>query len=147
MKICRNELLLLGGLYQVTAFILALTNSSVAYATIGVLYLLFWLAVLALSLNFVSAWKFVYHLNENLPRLSVFLASVGWIPYFTIIYVLTSVGVDYFSNGADNLTLFLDKYIPVYDVYMAAIGLSILYAAYKVFFKKEDLVMSCAAQN
>ena len=47
MKICRNELLLLGGMYQLVAFIVAMFNSQFAYAMGGVLYILFWVAVYA----------------------------------------------------------------------------------------------------
>lgn len=143
MKICRNELLLLGGMYQLAAFIIALFNTQLSYAMGGVLYVLFWVAVLALSLSFISSWGFVHRMNENFPRLSVFLASIGWIPYFSVIYALVSLLVDYFVTGSDSMTVFLNNYMPVYDVYMAAIVLSLLYAAYKVFYKKEDLVMSC----
>lgn len=143
MKICRNELLLLGGMYQVAALILGLFNSEFAYALGGVLYILFWVAVLALSISFVSSWGFVHRMNEMFPRISVFLASIGWIPYFAVIYALISLAVDYFVTGSDSMTVFLNNYMPVYDVYMAAIVLSLLYAAYKVFYKKEDLIMSC----
>ena len=143
MKICRNELLLLGGMYQFLAFIIALFNTQISYAMGGVLYVLFWLAVLALSLSFISSWGFVHRMNEGFPRLSVFLASIGWIPYFSVIYALISYVVDLFVTGSDSVTAFLNNYMPVYDVYMAAIVLSLLYAAYKVFYKKEDLAMSC----
>ena len=44
MKICRNELLLLGGMYQLAAFIIALFNTQLSYAMGGVLYVLFWVA-------------------------------------------------------------------------------------------------------
>lgn len=143
MKICRNELLLLGGMYQLIAVTLALFNTEIAYITSGILYILFWIAVLSLSLAFVSSWGFVYKMNNMMPKLSVFLASIGWIPYFTIIYALLSVTIDYIVTGSDSLTVFLNNYMPVYQVYQAAIILSLLYAAYKVFYKKEDLSMSC----
>ena len=114
MKICRNELLLLGGMYQLFAFIVAMFNNQIAYAMGGVLYVLFWVAVLALSMSFIASWGFVHRMNENFPRLSVFLVSIGWIPYFSVIYAIISL-----------------------------IVLSLLYAAYKVFYKGEDLAMSC----
>ena len=75
--------------------------------------------------------------------MSVFVASIGWIPYFTVLYALFSVGVDYMVSGSDSVTVFLNNYMSVYDVYMAAIVISLLYAAYKVFYKKEDLLMVC----
>ena len=140
---CKSELLLLGGMYQVLAFILAMFNTEFAYATGGVLYILFWVAVLALSMSFVASWGFVHKMNENFPKISVFLASIGWIPYFTVIYAILTMLVDYMVTGNDSVTVFLNNYMPVYDVYMALIVLSLLYAMYKVFYKKEDLVMSC----
>ncbi len=140
---CKSELLLLGGMYQVLAFILAMFNTEFAYATGGVLYILFWVAVLALSMSFVASWGFVHRMNENFPKISVFLASIGWIPYFTVIYAILTMLVDYMVTGNDSVTVFLNNYMPVYDVYMALIVLSLLYAMYKVFYKKEDLVMSC----
>lgn len=143
MKMCKSELLLLGGMYQVLAFILAMFNTEFAYATGGVLYILFWVAVLALSMSFVASWGFVHKMNENFPKISVFLASIGWIPYFTVIYAILTMLVDYMVTGNDSVTVFLNNYMPVYDVYMALIVLSLLYAMYKVFYKKEDLVMSC----
>ncbi len=141
MKICTNELLLLGGIYQVAAFIIALFTSDVAYMANGILYILFWLAVLAIAFNWVPG--FVHQLNEHFPRISVFMASIGWIPYFAVLYALISLGVDYVVSGSDSVTVFINNYMPVYDIYMAAIFLSLVYAAYKVFYKKEDLVMDC----
>lgn len=143
MKMCKSELLLLGGMYQVLAFILAMFNTEFAYATGGVLYILFWVAVLALSMSFVASWGFVHRMNENFPKISVFLASIGWIPYFTVIYAILTMLTDYMVTGNDSVTVFLNNYMPVYDVYMALIVLSLLYAMYKVFYKKEDLIMSC----
>ena len=143
MKICRNELLLLGGMYQLIAFVIAMFNSQFAYAMGGVLYILFWVAVLALSMSMIPSWEFVHKMNENFPRLSVFLASIGWIPYFTVIYAVISLVADYIVTGSDSVTVFLNNYMPVYDIYMGAIALSLLYAVYKVFYKGEDLVMSC----
>lgn len=140
---CKSELLLLGGMYQVLAFILAMFNTEFAYATGGVLYILFWVAVLALSMSFVASWGFVHRMNENFPKISVFLASIGWIPYFTVIYAVLTMLTDYMVTGNDSVTVFLNNYMPVYDVYMALIVLSLFYAMYKVFYKKEDLIMSC----
>lgn len=71
------------------------------------------------------------------------MASIGWIPYFTVLYALISTGVDYMVSGSNSVTVFLNNYMSVYDVYMAAIVISLLYAAYKVFYKKEDLLMVC----
>ena len=143
MKICRSELLLMGGMYQILAAIIALFSSEISFAMNGVLYVLFWAAVLALSFSFVSSWGFVYKMNDNFPRLSVFLASIGWIPYFSVLYALITWGVDYMTASSDSVTLFLNNYMPVYDVYVAAIVLSLLYATYKVFIKGEELEMSC----
>lgn len=143
MKICRNELLLMGGMYQILAFIFAFFNTDMTYAMGGVLYVMFWVAVLALSLALVPSWGFVHGMNDTFPRLSVFLASIGWIPYFSVLYALVSWGMDYMVSGTDSVTVFLNNYVPIYDVYMTAIVLSLLYAAYKVFVKGEDLEMHC----
>ena len=62
MKLCRDELLLLGGIYQVAALIVSLFTSDIAYAVNGVLYILFWIAVLAIAFNWVPG--FVFQLNE-----------------------------------------------------------------------------------
>ena len=142
MKICKNELLLLGGMYQVLAFIISWFNYEIAYATSGVLYVLFWISVLAILFNWVP--HVVYITNNLFPRLSVFLAYIGWVPYFSVFYVLFSLGIDYVVTGSDSVSVFLNNYMPLFDVYMSAIVLSLLYAGYKVFYKKEDLVMDCA---
>ena len=120
---------------------ISLWTSEIAYAANGVLYLLFWIAVLAIVFNWVP--EFVFQLNDSFPRVSVFLASIGWVPYFTVLYALLSSGVDYMVSGSDSVTVFLNNYMPVFEVYMAAIIISLLYAAYKVFYKKEDLLMTC----
>ena len=143
MKICRSELLLMGGMYQILAFIIAMFSSEISFAMNGVLYVLFWAAVLALSFSFVSSWGFVYRMNDSFPRLSVFLASIGWIPYFSVLYALITWGVDYMTSTSDSVTLFLNNYMPVYDVLVGAVILSLLYATYKVFIKREELEMSC----
>lgn len=143
MKICRSELLLMGGMYQILAFIIALSSSEISFAMNGVLYVLFWAAVLALSFSFVSSWGFVYKMNDNFPKLSVFLASIGWIPYFSVLYALITWGVDAMTSTVDSVTLFLNNYMPVYDVFVGAVILSLLYATYKVFIKREELEMSC----
>lgn len=141
MRLCKDELLLLGGMYQVAALIISLFTSEIAYAINGFLYIVFWLAVLAIAFNWVP--RFVFQMNDRFPRMSVFMASIGWIPYFTVVYALFSAGVDYMVPGSDSVTVFLNNYMPLYDVYMAAIVISLLYAAYKVFYKKEDLLMAC----
>jgi predicted PurR-regulated permease PerM len=131
-------------MYQLLESIFVWFNTDISYTLGGILYVLFWAAVLALSLSFVSSWDFVHRMNDVFPRLSVFLASIGWIPYFSVLYVLVSLYADYITNGSDSLTVYLNNYMPVYDVYMGAIVLSLLYATYKVFYKGEDLDMSCA---
>ena len=147
MKICKNELLLLGGMYQVLAVVLSMFNNEYTYAMVGMLYILFWVAVLFMSLSLVSSWGFVHKMNEAFPRISVFLASVGWIPYFAVIYAVVSMIADYIVMGSDSVTVFLSNYMPVYDVYLSLIVISLLYATYKVFYKKEDLAMSCYNYN
>ena len=144
MRLCKNELLLMGGMYQILAVVLAFSGSEIAVAMGGVLYILFWAAVLALSLALVSSWNFVHQMNENFPRISLFLASIGWIPYFTVFYALLTYVVDFFVNGTDSITVFLNNIVAVNDVYFAAIVLSLLYATYRVF-KGENLEMSCWA--
>lgn len=143
MKICKKELLLLGGIYQILALILSSFDSEIALTTNAILYVLFWVAVLAMSLMLIPSWGFVHKINQMMPRLSVFLASIGWIPYFSVIYSIVTVISDYIVNGSNSLTVFLNNYIPVYNVFLGLIGFSLLYAFYKVFFKKEYLNMSC----
>lgn len=130
-------------MYQVLAFIFAWFNSELTYAMGGILYVLFWVAVLALSLALIPSWGFVHRMNDAFPRISVFLASIGWIPYFSVVYAIVSYVVDYMVTGSDSVTAYLNNYMPVYDIYMAAIVLSLIYAVYKVFVRREDLEMSC----
>lgn len=141
MRLCKDEFLLLGGMFQATALMISLFISEMAYAVIGLLYICFWLAVVAIVFNWVP--KFVFQMNDRFPRISVFLASIGWIPYFTVLYALVSTGVDFLVSGSDSITVFLNNYMPLYDVYKIAVMISLLYAAYKVFYKKEDLLMVC----
>lgn len=143
MRICRNELLLMGGMYQLLAFLFAWFNSEITYAMGGVLYVVFWVAVLALSLALIPSWGFVHQMNETFPRISVFLASIGWIPYFSVMYAIAAYLFDTFSGGTATMTAYLNNMMPIYDIYLAVVVLSLLYAFYKVFYKKEDLIMSC----
>ena len=96
-----------------------------------------------MSLSIINTWGFVHKTNEAFPKTSVFLASIGWIPYFSVIYAFLTVIIDYIVTGSNSLTVFLNNYMSVVDVYLALIGISILYAMYKVFYKHEDLNMSC----
>ena len=130
-------------MYQFLAFILSMFNTPLANASLGILYILFWIAVLAMSLSIINTWGFVHKTNEAFPKTSVFLASIGWIPYFSVIYAFLTVIIDYIVTGSNSLTVFLNNYMSVVDVYLALIGISILYAMYKVFYKHEDLNMSC----
>lgn len=143
MKICKTELLLLGGAYQVLFMLLSMFENDITFAIASTLYILFWVSVLMLSLAFVNSWGFVYKLNDKFPRLSVFLASIGWIPYFQAIYALIGSATDYYYVTPDSLTIILNNYMPIYDIYMALILFSLVYATYKVFYKKEDLHLSC----
>ncbi len=143
MKICKKELLLLGGMYQILAIIFNLFDNEIALTMGAILYVLFWVAVLFMSMSLIPSWEFVHKTNHNFPRLSVFLASIGWIPYFSVIYSVITVISDYIVNGSNSLTVFLNNYMPVYDVFLSLVCLSLLYAFYKVFFKKEHLNMSC----
>lgn len=145
MKMCKTELLLLGGIYQFIVMFLSLFNNEISFALGGILYITFWIMVLALTLSLIDQLNFVYKINSTFPRISVFLASIGWIPYFSILYAIFSALTDYMYNSTNSLTILLNNYMPVYDVYMALITLSLLYAFYKVFFKKEDLIMNCYA--
>ena len=147
MKICKTELLLLGGTYQILFMLISMFDNAIAFSLASMLYILFWISVLALSLAFVNSWNFIHNLNSKFPRLSVFLASIGWIPYFQAIYALTSSITDYYYTSPDSLTIILNNYMPVYDVYMSLIVLSLFYAIYKVFYKKEDLTLSCYNLN
>ena len=142
MRLCKNELLLMGGMYQVLVFILAMFGSEITMAMSGVLYILFWAAVLALSMAVIPSFEFVHHMNERFPRISLFLASIGWIPYFTVFYALLTYAVDFFVSGSDSITVYLNGIIAIEDVYFAAIVLSLLYATYRMF-KGESLEMSC----
>ena len=83
-------------------------------------------------------------MNDRFPRISLFLASIGWIPYFTVFYALLTYVADFFVNGSDSITIYLNNIIAIADVYFAAIVLSLLYAAYRVL-KGENLEMSCWA--
>lgn len=132
----------MGGMYQILAFLLAFSGSDIAAAMGGILYVLFWAAVLALSLALVPSWEFVHNMNDRFPKISLFLASIGWIPYFTVFYALLTYVVDFFVNGTDSITVYLNHFVAVGDVYFAAIVLSLLYATYRMF-KGEDLEMSC----
>ena len=147
MKICKKELLLLGGIYQVLAIILNFFNNEIALTMSAILYILFWVAVLFMSMSFISTWEFVHKTNHHFPKLSVFLASIGWIPYFSVIYSIITVITDYMVNGSNSLTVFLNNYMPVYDIFLALVCASLLYAFYKVFYKKEYLNMSCYNYN
>lgn len=77
MRLCKDEFLLLGGMFQATALMISLFMSEMVYAVIGLLYICFWLAVVAIVFNWVP--KFVFRMNDRFPRISVFwLQLVGY---------------------------------------------------------------------
>lgn len=92
MKLCRDELLLLGGIYQVAALIVSLFTSDIAYAVNGVLYILFWIAVLAIAFNWVPG--FVFQLNDRFRGFRYFWhLSAGYriLPFYMHCFRLRSI--------------------------------------------------------
>ena len=80
MKLWSKEALVLGGIYGV----LATPFSLLGFELISdVVFLLF--IVYAIMLLFNKTPKFISFVMNKYPKMTYYLAAIGWVPYFMII--------------------------------------------------------------
>ena len=133
MKLWSKESLVLGGIFGVlsTPFTYS-DNKFIENFSIG----LFWLFIFyALLLCFNKTPRFIPWILNRYPRVSYYLISIGWIPYFVIVFLFIAFIVGFFIEYSDDM---MDKQFLVLS-YIAELGLPFsLTVAFtkKHFYKK-----------
>lgn len=87
MKLWSKEALVLGGIYSVLITPFVFGNNAVIEQISSILFVIF--IICAIMLCFNKTPKFVLFTLNRYPKISYYLAAFGWIPYFTIIAVVS----------------------------------------------------------
>ncbi|MBO5039406.1 MAG: hypothetical protein J6C85_08170 [Alphaproteobacteria bacterium] len=133
MKSHIKDILLLGGIYFIGSTVLAFFPTLNIADTIWLL-----LAVIALIiLIFKKRLSFLEKLKNTLPRLSFFLTAIGWLPYVATSVSFLLLAIHLIFTNQIPLYLLQNIYIISEYIYAALFLLSLIYAAYRVFYKKE----------
>lgn len=133
MKLWSKEALILGGIFGVlsTPFTYS-DNTFIEKFSIGLFWLFFFCALL---LCFNKTPRFISWILNRYPRVSYYLISIGWIPYFVIVFLFTAFIVGFFIKYSDDM---IDKQFLILS-YITEFGLpfSLMIAfAKKHFYKK-----------
>ena len=96
MKLWSKEALVLGGIYSVINTPFVYTYNETIGQIASILFYIFALCALLLCLN--KTPKFITHIINTYPKISYYLAAIGWIPYFAILFVVCFLGISYFIN-------------------------------------------------
>lgn len=99
MKLWSKEALVLGGIYGILSTPFAYSNNEIAEKFATGLFCLFILNVLILCFN--KTPRFISWAINHYPRLSYYLSSIGWIPYFAIIIPVLFLASAFFINYSD----------------------------------------------
>ena len=87
MKLWSKEALVLGGIYSVLITPFVYGNNAVIEQISSILFVIFMICAIMLCFN--KTPKFVLFTLNRYPKISYYLAAFGWIPYFTIIAVVS----------------------------------------------------------
>lgn len=134
MKPHIKDILLLGGIYAAGSITLAYFSSFITEAA-GLL----WLAVCAaalVKLVWTKKLGLLAKFAKRLPRLAFFLTVIGWLPYaVTLFSFALSVAGTVITGKLGRLAL-----INIYNlggyVWISGLALSLGYAVYGAFYKK-----------
>lgn len=99
MKLWSKEALILGGIYGILNTPFAYGDSEVAEKFATGLFWLFVFNILILCFN--KTPRFISWTINKYPRLSYYLTSIGWIPYFAIIIPALLLVSAFFVNYSD----------------------------------------------
>ncbi len=95
MKLWSKEALVLGGMYGV----LETPFTYLGFETVTDIFFVVFICCMVL-LCFNKIPKFISKTIENYPKVSYYLASIGWIPYFVILVTIIISGI-YYCLGYD----------------------------------------------
>lgn len=105
MKLWSKEALVLGGVYGVLSTPLAYLKLENADVVVSILFIL---CLIALCVN--KTPKFIDKIMKNYPKMAYYLASIGWIPYFVIISMVSFFGFGSFIEYSDSTIQVLVKF-------------------------------------
>lgn len=100
MKLWSKEALVLGGIYSVLSTPFVYGHKTVLDQISSILLFIF--IICAIMLCFNKTPKFVSSLLNKYPMISYYLAAFGWIPYFTIVGIVSLFMSAYFIKYNEN---------------------------------------------
>ena len=139
MKTLIKQILMLGGIYFIISFLLDMISEDMNTLYGIILFLIFFICFLVLC--FRKKLMFLQKMQEDFPKTSVYLLSLGIVQYFTIFFI-SIPGMVYGYNAAkasyDGIEYV--SVIPLYltyaiYVYFAFIILAVLSATFYCFLK------------
>lgn len=139
MKTLIKQILMLGGIYFIISFLLDMISEDMNTLYGIILFLIFFICFLVLC--FRKRLMFLQKMQEDFPKTSVYLLSLGIVQYFAIFFI-SIPGMVYGYNAAkasyDGIEYV--SVIPLYltyaiYVYFAFIILAVLWATFYCFLK------------
>jgi len=142
MKTLIKQILMLGGIYFIISFLLDMISEDMNTLYGIILFLIFFICFLVLC--FRKKLMFLQKMQEDFPKTSVYLLSLGIVQYFTIFFI-SIPGMVYGYNAAkasyDGIEYV--SVIPLYltyaiYVYFAFIILAVLSATFYCFLRTKQ---------
>ena len=100
MKLWSKEALVLGGIYSVLNTPFVYSNNAVIEQISTILFFIFFICVVMLCFNKIP--KFITYVINKYPKIAYYLSAFGWIPYFSIITVVSLFISAYFIKYDEN---------------------------------------------
>ena len=124
MKLYSKEALLLGGIYGVLDVIF----SFLGFVVISdILFCVFLISLGMLVFNKVP--KFLMYIMKKYVKMSYYMCSIGWIPYFILVSAFVLFGLNFIGLVSQENVVFLSVVIAYGGLFFAFI--SIFVALYK----------------
>lgn len=125
MKLYSNEALCLGGIFSVV-------SAPFVYAGIEpiALILLFAFIVLMFGIAFNKVPFFVTYMINHHAKITYYLSSIGWIPYFAIAYPVVLIAICAFFDLSDKTSEFW------FNVYVWALNLGAFISLLIAYIKR-----------
>lgn len=134
MKLWSKEALIIGGFYGILETPLSFLGMD---NVTDILFLLF--IVLIFALCFGKTPKFLSTFIHKYPRISYYLISIGWIPYFLMVAVAIILGIGFLSGSLEHL----QEHV-LYGTAYLGLGLALL-SLIVAFIKKRKYFRSKAS--
>lgn len=135
MKPHIKDILLLGGIYAAGSITLAYFSSFITEAA-GLL----WLAVCAaalVKLVWTKKLGLLAKFAKRQPRLAFFLTAIGWLPYAVTLFSFALFVAGTVITGELGRLALVNIYNLGGYVWISGLALSLGYAVYRVFYKKD----------